>query len=121
MVPLPPRCARGYKLQSWAKHWANLRPSIGIYVQNLGPTGTFWATPVTFALRSINPSWEGGHIPYDPPRPWVDADGQWYMGVSVDACNGTNTTAGGRCPAGGRLAMWRSPALRGPRAAWRQV
>jgi hypothetical protein len=64
----------------------------------------------------INPSWEGGHIPYDPPRPWLDSDGLWYLAISVDACNGTNP-----CPGGGRLALWRSRALRGPKAAWHQI
>ena len=40
-----------------------------------------------------------------------------YMALSVDACNSSNPL----CPGGGRLAMWRSPALRGAKADWKQV
>ena len=56
------------------------------------------------------------HVPYDPPRPWVDADGNWYLTLSLDAC-GTGRT----CAAGGQLAMWRSPALRGAKANWTRI
>eukprot|EP01062_Namystynia_karyoxenos_P028852 TRINITY_DN21795_c0_g1_i1.p1 TRINITY_DN21795_c0_g1~~TRINITY_DN21795_c0_g1_i1.p1 ORF type:complete len:548 (+),score=109.37 TRINITY_DN21795_c0_g1_i1:85-1644(+) len=57
-------------------------------------------------------------LPYDPARPWRDNDGNWYTVLSTDGCNGTKGEAGVTCPAGGRLDMWRSPALRGERAAW---
>ena len=30
-------------------------------------------------------------LPYDPARPWREADGLWYMLVAVDACNDTRT------------------------------
>ena len=73
-----------------------------------------WSKPEF--IDSINPNL-GHHEPYDPPRPWVDQDGQWYLTISVDACNNSNPL----CPAGGRLAMWTSPALRGSKAAWKQI
>jgi hypothetical protein len=60
------------------------------------------------------------HVPYDPPRPWVDADGNWYLALSLDAC-GTAGGYGRTCAAGGQLAMWRSPALRGAKANWTRI
>ena len=50
----------------------------------------------------------------DPVRPWVDADGLWYVALSLDACDNTQPV----CAAGGSLLMYRSPALRGPKANW---
>ena len=64
-------------------------------------------------------------IPYDPARPWrEESTGKWYQILSMDACNATNAprNVGGKtCPAGGRLVMWESPALRGPKADWKLV
>jgi hypothetical protein len=34
-----------------------LRPFIGIFIQNIGPTQNFWANPVTFTLQAPLPSW----------------------------------------------------------------
>jgi hypothetical protein len=58
-------------------------------------------------------------IPYDPARPWREADGQWYVLLSMDGCN--ETTRALPCHAGGMLSMWTSPALRGSKAAWKHV
>ena len=72
--------------------------------------------------------WNSGEIPYDPPRPWKDDDGFWYLLISGDACNKTNANAtalpgkpGGprqgwnRCPLGGSYPMWRSKTgMQGP-------
>jgi hypothetical protein len=54
-------------------------------------------------------------LPFDPVRPWKDADGRWYGTVSADACNATS----GGCRAGGVEFLLTSPALRGPSARWR--
>ena len=35
----------------------------------------------------------------DPVRPWVDADGLWYVALSLDACDNTQPI----CAAGGSL------------------
>ena len=58
-------------------------------------------------------------IPYDPARPWREADGNWYQLLSMDGCNATTREL--PCEAGGQLGMWRSPALRGPKAKWEMV
>ena len=58
-------------------------------------------------------------LPYDPPRPWQDFDGKWYLAVSTDGCN--STTRSKPCKAGGRLDLWTSPRLRGAGASWRQI
>ena len=58
-------------------------------------------------------------IPYDPARPWREADGNWYQLLSMDGCNATTRKT--PCDAGGQLGMWRSPALRGPKAEWEIV
>lgn len=55
------------------------------------------------------------NLPYDPVRPWVDADGAWYATIAADACNATALP----CAGGGALYLFTSPALRGPAAAWR--
>ena len=52
-------------------------------------------------------------------RPWKDADGKWYVGVSTDGCNAT--TRNMPCGAGGQLDLYVSDALRGPRATWKHV
>jgi hypothetical protein len=39
-------------------------------------------------------------LPYDPVRPWIDADGKWYSAMSTDGCN--STTKKTPCAAGGR-------------------
>lgn len=31
-------------------------------------------------------------LPYDPVRPWVDDDGQWYATIAADSCNATKTS-----------------------------
>lgn len=53
-------------------------------------------------------------LPYDPVRPWIDADGRWYATISADGCNGTHLP----CDAGGREYIYSSPALRGASADW---
>ena len=55
-------------------------------------------------------------LPYDPFRPFRDHDGRWYAGIAIDACNGTTNSL--PCPAGGAIAVWSSPTLRGPQADW---
>lgn len=52
-------------------------------------------------------------------RPWIDTDGQWYATIATDGCNATTKHV--PCGAGGRIDMWTSPYLRGPRADWRYV
>ena len=86
-VPLELRCANNTNLTSW---------SDPIYLYDV------------FFYRAL---------PYDPVRPWKDADGMWYSGISTDACNAT----GERCGLGGEFDMWRSPALRGPKAKWERI
>lgn len=66
----------------------------------------------------FNVSWYR-HIPYDPARPWKESDGLWYQLLSMDGCN--ETTRKLPCEAGGQLVMWKSPALRGPKARWEKV
>ena len=44
----------------------------------------------------------------------------WYMLLSMDGCNIT-VKPKLPCESGGQLEMWRSPALRGPKAAWVHV
>jgi hypothetical protein len=56
------------------------------------------------------------NLPYDPVRPWIDTDGNWYAVISADACNSTVP-----CVGGGALYLYTSPALRGPKAAWQPV
>ena len=58
-------------------------------------------------------------IPYDPARPWREADGNWYVLLSMDGCNSTSHAL--PCHAGGMLGMWSSPALRGEAAFWTYV
>lgn len=58
-------------------------------------------------------------VPYDPARPWKESDGNWYVMLSFDHCN--VTTKKSPCPEGGMLVMWKSPALRGPKADWQYV
>ena len=29
-------------------------------------------------------------LPYDPPRPWKDWNGKWYLAISTDGCNATS-------------------------------
>lgn len=66
----------------------------------------------------FNVSWYRS-IPYDPARPWREADGNWYVLLSMDGCN--TTTRAVPCKVGGELHMWRSPALRGAKANWEHV
>ena len=78
-----------------------------------------WSAPEY--VDDIDPNFNH-HEPYDPVRPWKDGDGQWYLGISLDACNSSRSDAPGiSCRGGGRLAMWTSPALRGPAAKWRET
>ena len=58
-------------------------------------------------------------IPYDPSRPWKDADGMWYMGLSADHCNVTTKRL--PCESGGEVLLYRSPKLRGSSAEWTKV
>ena len=72
-----------------------------------------WSPPEF--INSFNPHWATNkHEPYDPVRPWVDSDGLWYGAVSLDACN--KSADYHHCGAGAALDMFRSPALRGPKA-----
>jgi len=57
-------------------------------------------------------------LPYDPTRPWKDSDGKWYVAMSTDGCNASKARP---CPAGGRLDLFTSPALRGADADWTQL
>ena len=101
-VPLELRCALDDNLTKWSTH-----PD---YLFNV----SFWR-----------------NVPYDPARPWREADGYWYVLLSFDACNVSSVRAqpaarpdvlkDSYCAGGGQLVMWRSPALRGPAAAWRRV
>eukprot|EP00937_MAST-01D_sp_MAST-1D-sp2_P007435 g7435.t1 len=92
-VPLELRCALDDELTAWANVTADID-----YLFNV----SFWRP-----------------VPYDPARPWRDADGQWSVLLSLDACNASGLPPGGRCLEGGQLGMWRSPALRGAEADWR--
>eukprot|EP00937_MAST-01D_sp_MAST-1D-sp2_P000381 g381.t1 len=94
-VPLELRCALDDNMTAWA----NTTDDID-YLFNV----SFWRP-----------------VPYDPARPWREADGNFYQLVSLDACNASGLPQGAGCPAGGQLGMWRSPALRGPKAHWRMV
>ena len=72
------------------------------------------------ALEYILPLYYDRALPYDPARAWQDADDKlWYLLLATDACNATTRAL--PCKAGGRLALYSSPALRGPGAAWRYV
>ena len=62
--------------------------------------------------------WRG--IPYDPARPWREANGNWYQLLSMDGCNVTGLQ-NLPCHKGGMLGMWTSPALRGAGADWSYV
>eukprot|EP00746_Dinoflagellata_sp_MGD_P011342 gnl/MRDRNA2_/MRDRNA2_123742_c0_seq1.p1 gnl/MRDRNA2_/MRDRNA2_123742_c0~~gnl/MRDRNA2_/MRDRNA2_123742_c0_seq1.p1 ORF type:complete len:551 (+),score=93.20 gnl/MRDRNA2_/MRDRNA2_123742_c0_seq1:62-1714(+) len=66
----------------------------------------------------FNVTWYRG-IPYDPARPWREADGYWYVLLSMDACNATTQKL--PCEAGGQLHMWRSAALRSEFHTWEHV
>eukprot|EP00937_MAST-01D_sp_MAST-1D-sp2_P000575 g575.t1 len=80
---------------------------------------TAWANTTADIDYLFNVSWWRG-IPYDPARPWFEeSDSQWYQLLSMDGCN--ETTKALPCEAGGELVMWKSPALRGPTAAWEKV
>ena len=95
-VPLELRCALNDELTEWANTTADID-----YLFNVS-----WWRP----------------IPYDPARPWQEEDGTWYQLLSMDGCNTTaapkQLTKAVSCEAGGQLVMWKSPALRGPTAAW---
>ena len=58
-------------------------------------------------------------LPYDPARPWQEADGQWYQLLSMDGCNATTRKL--PCASGGQLQLWVSPALHGPEATWKPL
>ena len=73
---------------------------------------TAWGPPEYLFNFSFSRS-----LPFDPVRPWVDSDGQWYATISADSCNATT----GGCATGGAAYLFTSPALRGPRAAWRAL
>ena len=53
-------------------------------------------------------------LPYDPFRPWKDANGRWYAGIAADACNGSAKTNAVPCAGGGQIDLWSAPRLRGP-------
>ncbi len=88
-VPLELRCAQDARLTSWS-----------------APEYLF---PVYFYRA----------LPFDPSRPFIDHDGNWYVTISTDGCNATTKTD--PCAAGGQLDLWTSPALRGARARWRHL
>jgi len=60
---------------------------------------TEWGDPVYL----FNMSFYRG-IPYDPARPWIDSDNNWYMLVSTDACN--QTTQSVPCEGGGAATLY---------------
>ena len=72
---------------------------------------TRWGAP-----EYLFPIYYYRHLPYDPPRPWHDKDGKWYLAWSSDGCN--ETTRALPCAAGGRLELLSAPSLRGP---WTQL
>ena len=78
-----------------------------------------WSTPETMLNVTF---WR--FLPLDPFRPFQDTDGQWYVGVALDACNATHfgqnktTTV---CTTGGQIDLWTSPVLRGNHAKWRRT
>eukprot|EP01046_Picozoa_sp_COSAG06_P020149 COSAG06_NODE_1464_length_9373_cov_114.985874_6_plen_562_part_00 len=109
----------------------------------LNPKAHFWDAPLEIRCTTANATnlsqfgapeyiipiyWNTGEIPYDPPRPWQDDDGFWYVIISGDACNVTNAnkhaapgkpggprTGWNRCPQGGTYPLWRSETgMRGP-------
>ena len=97
-VPLELRCAKDDQLANWTSD-----PSSPLfdYLFNV----SFWRP-----------------VPYDPARPWREADGNFYQLLSLDGCNASGyPSTHAYCPSGGQLVMWRSRALRGARADWRQV
>lgn len=95
-VPLELRCALDNDLSNWTSDPSS---SLFDYLFNV----SFWRA-----------------VPYDPARPWQE-DGTWYQLLSLDGCNASGFTHYQPCPAGGQLGMWKSPALRGPKADWHQV
>ena len=59
-------------------------------------------------------------VPYDPPRPWKDLDGNWYMLLSLDACNGT--TDGVPCAEGAAVGIFKgTDRLHGKGARWERL
>ena len=91
-APLELRCAENANLTQW------------------GPPDYIF--PVYFARG----------LPYDPPRPWKDTDGQWYAAISTDGCNYTHDyTKSHGCAKGGQLQIYTSPKLHGDGAAWRYI
>eukprot|EP01052_Picozoa_sp_SAG31_P043253 SAG31_NODE_7147_length_1776_cov_1.202743_1_plen_384_part_10 len=61
-------------------------------------------------------------LPYDPPRPWKDFDGQWYAAISTDGCNYTHSeTKKNGCDKGGQLQIYTSPRLHGMGSDWKYI
>lgn len=58
-------------------------------------------------------------LPYDPVRPWIDNDGNWYATIATDGCN--STTKRLPCAAGGQLDLYSSPLLHGPGSNWTHI
>ena len=88
-VPLELRCAKNDNLSAWS--------TVPEYLFNV----SFYRA-----------------VPYDPARPWQEADGLWYQLLSFDGCNATTPPCSDAAPypdcppcnAGGMLGMWKSPA-----------
>jgi hypothetical protein len=55
-------------------------------------------------------------LPYDPVRPWVDTDGQWYLAMSTDGCNASYIRT--PCALGGQLDLYTAARFNG---TWRRV
>ncbi|KAL1498447.1 hypothetical protein AB1Y20_013772 [Prymnesium parvum] len=91
--------------------------------------GAPWDVPLELRCASDLSSWNDASpeylfnvswyrpLPYDPARPWLDTDGNWYLLLSMDGCNATTRAL--PCAAGGQVVLWRSASLRG--GAWEEV
>ena len=75
---------------------------------------TEWGAPIM-----LFPLYYYRWLPYDPPRPWKDHDGKWYMAWSADGCNATTRRL--PCAAGGQLELLVADTLRGPGSNWQQL
>jgi hypothetical protein len=130
----------------WSEHQVlgNVRTSGGLAIDDDGTPvfmdvgdqthdQTHWQARVRAANASGlmdfgEPEWmfsesslQGG--PGDPVRPWKRGS-RWYAALALSACNDSKlyhsgSAAGWDCPLGALEDLWSSPALAGPKAAWR--
>ena len=113
-APGPPRICAGFRQCGSRRGVRGMHPwDVPLELRcAMDDTLTEWSSEPEYLF---NVSWYRP-IPYDPARPWREADGNWYVMLSMDGCN--STTRRIPCAAGGELHMWRSPALSGPTARW---